>query len=527
MTAAPTLLDSVRPIAFIYRRISHQRTARRGGRRRNAGISLDAQLAEGNVYIAAQAGWLAGEVFTDILTGGRSDRRGYQGLKARVAAERRAGQACVIVVVKLDRFGRNLREAVNTWPELQALKVPVHSTREGGLVTEAVWNRKAMAAEEELQTASERSRHGWAHIMGNGWAHVGKQTYGYCWRDSTDEEAAEGAPLAVPEVDETQARHLRHAFEMVARGESGRSAMRYLASLPESDRSGLSFAWRTVQHLLRNPFVAGWQDANETPGRWPAVIDPETWRKVQARMSVNVRQLRQPQHRYLMTSVLHCEQCDQLMVGSVVPAKPGLLVRRYRCRGGTSGGSHQRCYVTASAPAVDADVLDQVRVLLERVRSDPETDTALGVAWDELRKPPIDPKVYERERRRLVRNIDEARELGVALTTSMALGKITDQAYQDAYAAAVAQQQAATAALVAHGEPPEPTLPPWKVVSAQIDDWREVLDRGQAEHQRDLVMLLVAGAVARRVGFGRYAVDVTWTVFGKALQALVPPPAVA
>src|SRR5215831_5771667 len=378
------MIEPARPFAFTYRRISHQRTAKRGGRRRNVGISLDAQLAESQAYIAEQADWLPGEVFTDILTGGRSDRPHYQRLKARVAAERRAGNPCVIVVVKLDRFGRNLREAVNTWPELQELKVPVHSTREGGLVTREMWNRKAMAAEEELMTASERAKHGWAHIQNNGWAHVGKQTYGYTWRDSTDEEADQGAPLAVPEVIEVQKAHLQHAFAMVASGHSGRSAMRYLAGLPESERGGLRFSWRTVQHLLRNPFVAGWRDKHETPGRWPAIIDAETWRKVQTRLGSNATGLRTEQQRYLLTGLVYCEACGHAMVGSMVPAKPGLNVRRYRCQGGSGGGQRKVCHHTASATAVDTAVLEHVRAALKGVELSVELQRRLPGIWDEL-----------------------------------------------------------------------------------------------------------------------------------------------
>src|SRR4051794_35549876 len=75
------------------------------------GVSLPAQLSACRKYAAAK-GWIIGAEFTDVLSGKRDDRPGYQRLVTEVRDLRAEGRPVVVIVARLDRFGRRLLERV-------------------------------------------------------------------------------------------------------------------------------------------------------------------------------------------------------------------------------------------------------------------------------------------------------------------------------------------------------------------------------------------------------------------------------
>lgn len=176
------------PICLIYTRVSSFEQAREG-------VSLDAQAATCRRYAAAQ-GWVLGQEFQDILSGGRDDRPEYRALLAEVRRLRIAGQPVVVVVARLDRLGRRLLERVRCREELKALGVPVHSVLEGGEVSDLLANILASIAEEEVRTLGERVAVAMRHISSNGWFPPGRPSWGYRLRPATAEERKDGAHSA-------------------------------------------------------------------------------------------------------------------------------------------------------------------------------------------------------------------------------------------------------------------------------------------------------------------------------------------
>lgn len=62
------------------------------------------------------------------------------------------------MLASLDRLGRNLAERVRASEELKRLGVPLHSVREGGLMSEFTYNILAAVAQEESRKLGERVR---------------------------------------------------------------------------------------------------------------------------------------------------------------------------------------------------------------------------------------------------------------------------------------------------------------------------------------------------------------------------------
>ena len=115
-------------IALTYRRVSTSEQEKEG-------LSLDMQAKE-NLQYLGQHGFYLGEQFVDVLSGMREDRPGYQALLREIRRLRAAGEDVVVVVFRLDRFGRDTEERARSWRELVKLGVKLHSVTEGGEIDE-------------------------------------------------------------------------------------------------------------------------------------------------------------------------------------------------------------------------------------------------------------------------------------------------------------------------------------------------------------------------------------------------------
>lgn len=136
------------------------------------------------------------------------------------------GALTTVVVAARDRLGRNVAERVRAYEELKRLGAPIHSVREGGIVSEFTYNILAAVAQEESRKLSERVRASNRHVVEKGWHPVGRIAWGYQWRPATAEERAEGAPSKVMEPNPVEAPYVREAWERRAAGESAASIHR-------------------------------------------------------------------------------------------------------------------------------------------------------------------------------------------------------------------------------------------------------------------------------------------------------------
>jgi site-specific DNA recombinase len=503
-TAYPTTTGAL-TTALLYTRVSTDEQARNG-------LSLDAQLAEIRRY-AARHEWIIGSEYQDVLKGTRDDRPGYQALLADVQSRRRAGKLVVVVVAALDRFGRDLAERVRVRNALQALGVATHSAREGGEVSDLVANILATVAQEEVRRLGERVAAVRSHTVAQGWAFPGQVPWGYQWRKATEAERRAGAPNSVLEVEGDSAPLVQEAFARVAGGESVRAVSYWLASLPNSVRQDRAASPRGTRQMLGSKTYLG-QLPDGRPGRWEALITPELFERVQARIANHRRVPRQASGRYLLTGLLRCPRCASRMAGKQTSgSKPA----RYHCLSFNLGARAPvpGCSFSAACFRVDGPVLETVGVLLDDLGTVLRAD--LHRAWRSLEQPQLDAGNLARVHEQAA---EKARERLKRLALLYADGELDRQGYDLGRLQAQADLDLSTAALEGLEGPraPRPTLPDLDTALRQAGSWRSVLASGSVPAQRDVLAVLLDEVVPERVGFARFEPRLTWTPLGEALR---------
>ena len=152
--------------AFFYGRVSTD--AQAGDQH----ASLDTQEARAREYCAAHGLRLVAS-FVDVQSGRRDDRTECRQMVERALA----GGASVIVVQFLDRFGRNPREILRRYWDLEERGVQVVATDED-LSEELMLLMRAGLAGAESRRTSERVRSYMTSRASRG-VHFGRAPYGY------------------------------------------------------------------------------------------------------------------------------------------------------------------------------------------------------------------------------------------------------------------------------------------------------------------------------------------------------------
>jgi DNA invertase Pin-like site-specific DNA recombinase len=511
--------DGRPPLALIYTRVSKDEQAREG-------VSLAAQLATCRRYAAAH-GWLLGEEFQDVLSGRRDDRPRYQDLLTEVRRLRTEGYPVVVAVARLDRLGRRLLERVRSRQELQVLGVPVHSVSEGGEVSDLVANVLAAVAEEEVRALGERVVAARRHIAAGGWYLPGKAPWGYRWRPATTEERHQGAPRSVLEIDPETAPHDAEAFARAAAGATICAVHEWLVTLPATARGGRVMGFAAVRQILASPVYAarpprsGSDILAQPVGRWPAIVDDDTWLRVRDHVRSHRNLPRQASRTHLLTGLLRCPRCGGRMHGR----RQGARTRDYECMANLRGANvaTRTCTYSALAPQVDnlvlAEVLPTVEIATEVL---PSLRTALTQAWEALRRPIGNTVSLAAQRTaQLERTAEQARSRLTKAAVLFADGDLDHPGYELLRDKARADLEAAEAELGSlRAISPDPDLPPLQTVLGAAGGWVTALREGDVPAQREVLAVLVDHVVPVRVRRGEYAVEIAWTPLGQALREL-------
>jgi site-specific DNA recombinase len=328
--------------------------------------------------------------------------------------------------------------------------------------------------------------------------------------------------MAVIDIDPEVAPFVQQAYTKAASGIPGRSVLRWVQSLPSSARGGKVLNHRSVRQILSSPTYVGQTSADGEllPGRWPALIDRETWDRVQQRMTEHQHMPRQASRRYLLTGLLRCPRCGARMHGTT-----NSKVFVYRCSGilgSVRASVEAHCHYSTGQPTVDATVLGQVGALLETLSAqDSAFQDALRRAWRLLQQGSVQAdsahrvQKLERDRERAQERLRRAAILfvdGALDRTGYDLARDTAQADLEAAQAEIDRIQP-TAPVVA--------LPPLDEVLRQLGGWSLVLEGGDIAAKRDVLGLLIERATPVRIGFGKYDVQIVWTQLGEGLRHLV------
>ena len=279
--------------------------------------------------------------FTDVASGRKDDRAQYRAMLAQVA-EQGIGN---VVVLYLDRFGRNPKEILRRYWELQERGTTVQSINED-LEEELLLLIRAGMAGAESKRISERVKGALREAASRGKL-VSKLPYGYIKVRDIQGERVEQVPQ--------EAAVIRLAYDLATVRNLGYKAIAdELNRLGYRTKSGALFAAQSVKLILLNPAMAGHAvfkgqgDAIVTKNAYPAILNAEEWDNLQQRLTIR----REGQHRgrtdsspYLLSGILRCGHCQGAMSGASNGKYRYYVCCNHKmaaalCEQGIPGGSH-------------------------------------------------------------------------------------------------------------------------------------------------------------------------------------------
>ncbi|MCC8043868.1 MAG: recombinase family protein, partial [Clostridiales bacterium] len=270
--------------------------------------SIEGQLAAAKAYADAKGYNIIHEYIDRAMTGRNDNRDEFQQMLSDCAKK----QFSVIIVWKVDRFGRNREEI--TFNKYRAKKqgVRVEYVAENiadgpeGVILESVLEGMAEYYSLQLSQNVQRGLYESAkkhHAIG------GQIPLGY-----------RVAPDKTFEIDPDTAPVVKMIFEKYAAGETTFEIMHYLNENGYRTSKGKPFTKSSLPTLLKNEKYIGiyvYKDLIRDENAVPAIIEPELFYKVQQMLQTNHRM---PSHRwsysdYLLTDKLFCGYCGSPMSG--------------------------------------------------------------------------------------------------------------------------------------------------------------------------------------------------------------------
>jgi site-specific DNA recombinase len=301
-------------------------------------FSLEAQETKLRAFVASQPGdWQIVAVYSDDASGGTTDRPELQ--KALRAA--RAGLFDTLLVYRVDRFSRSLRDLTTLLDDLDEAEVVFRSATEpfdtSTPVGRMLVQMLGVFAEFERETIIDRVINGMERKAAKGLWTGGARPFGY----RIDRDADRLVPDAV------EAGTVKRIFELYTRDRRGTKA---IANLLNEDglrtRAGKPWSPHTVEILITNRIYLGEKRFRDmaVPDAHPAIIDVEQFelaQRILGKRSTEIGQRAANPSEYLLTGLIRCPQCGRGYVGTAAHGRTNSY-RYYTCwsrvRYGTAAG---------------------------------------------------------------------------------------------------------------------------------------------------------------------------------------------
>lgn len=233
----------------------------------------------------------------------------------------------IVLIWKLDRFARNRYDSAHYKSILKKNDVRVVSATEHitegpeGIILESVLEGYAEFYSAEL---SEKIHRGQKENALKGRNNGGRIPLGY--KLGADKKL---------EIDPDTAPIVQEIFKRYAEGETIREIVNDLNNRGLKTSRGYQFAYPSFNTLLRNRKYMGefkYQDV-VIPGGVPALVDEDTFNRVQARMAKNKQApaAAKAKESYLLTTKLFCGECGKIMFGESGTGTGGKVYRYYKC----------------------------------------------------------------------------------------------------------------------------------------------------------------------------------------------------
>ena len=287
--------------------------------------SIEGQLAAAKQYAEKKGYTILKEYCDRAKTGTNDNREAFQQMLSDTAKK----QFTVIIVWKVDRFGRNREEITFNKYRCKKNGVRVEYVAENvaegpeGVILESVL--EGMAEYYSLQL-SQNVRRGHLeaakkhHVMGGS-----NLSYGYRM-----------APDKTYEINPEEAPVVKQIFDMYAGGKTEFEIIRYLNDSGIRTRKGAVFKKNSLIKMLKNERYIGtytYKDVIRDEDVVPQIVDKEVFRKVQEMLKVNRRM---PSHKwsysdYALTGKMFCGICGSPMAGVSGTGRSGEKHSYYCC----------------------------------------------------------------------------------------------------------------------------------------------------------------------------------------------------
>ena len=297
--------------------------------------SIEAQVHICKEY-AENKGLEVVNLYTDKARTGTNDARpAFQ----KMISDAQLGTFQYIIVYMFDRFARNRRDSIlykEMLKEKYGIKVisalePI-AEDEGGEFYEMFldWN-----AEKYSKRLSKRVKDGLDISVANGTYCGGYMIYGYRLElEPVPGKQGKFIKRIVP--DEEEAKVMKYVFEQYDKG-VGKKEIAQALNEQGYRFKGKPITGKTFDHYLTNPKYTGEFYFGERlcTNMYPAIIDKDTFARVQQRLSANRYVLggkETAKEPYLLTGKIFCGHCGSEMVAGGGKSKTGKKYYYYECK---------------------------------------------------------------------------------------------------------------------------------------------------------------------------------------------------
>lgn len=287
--------------------------------------SIEGQLNEAYKYAAAHGLNIIHEYIDRAMTGRNDNREQFQEMLKDTAKK----QFDTIILWKIDRFGRNREEIAFNKYRCKKNGVKVVYVAESipdspeGVILESVL--EGMAEYYSLQLSQNILR-GQRASAEKCQSTGGNRPLGYKTDPATKKFV----------IDPETAPTVRLVFDLYAKGQTVTEIVDELNRRGLRTLRGGKFAKNSLYTILRNEKYIGvytYKDIVRVEGGVPAIVDVETFAKVQEMLKINKRAPAHTWNRagYILTDKLFCGHCGSKMFGESGIGKTGKKYNYYIC----------------------------------------------------------------------------------------------------------------------------------------------------------------------------------------------------
>ena len=443
--------------------------------------SLHTQRERLEAFCNAQEGWSIVAHHEDQSTGAKLDRPGLQDALNLA----RSGAIDLLLVYRVDRLSRKVRQLAQLTEELDGLNVVLKSATEpfdtGAAAGRMMLQMLAVFAEFEHATIVDRVTAGIERRAREGkWA-TGRLPFGYQRNERKE---------VVP--DERTAPTVRRIFDLYTREQLGTAAVARVLTDERAPAPGAGWQPAVVQWVLENEAYLGrviWRGEG-LPGLHEPLIDEFSFARAQRLLRERGDDMalrRSNPGDYLLSGLLRCGRCKRAYVGMSAKGNGGTY-HYYACSGrqklGPKGCDGERI----PRDKLEAAVVGQLTSLY---RDGDVIRDAVDAAAEQRQS---DGAALEEQRHALAEEIRRAERALDRYYAAFETGDLDAKRFQTRTAALetrLADLHEQDLSLAAQLAPQAPTTPDTADLTAVADQLEEVVGAGDAKEAKALLRLLI------------------------------------